>query len=405
MKVLLAHPGTQHSFTLAAQLSKRKLLHEFWTCFGLTDGKLRRRAVSALPSFLQRKLENRFAFNLSRQELKTIPWLEFNALRQLKSGINDEEVMMERNGKFQRAIAAESIAASDTVIGFDTSSWLLVDRAHRAGKPFVLDQSHAHPRAGAESARKVARDFPAWEETFPPMLPELLEKQEQEYEQADVIVTASSFGRETLIANEVRAEKIRMNPYGVDLKAFRPREQEARSEPFRFIFTGSILARKGVPLLLAAWQKLRAKDAELWLLGQVAPGVRKLIPDLPGLHVLGRRPRSELIDLLRSCDVFVLPSYFEGFGLVLLEALACGLPVITTTATAGPDVITRDHDGWVIEPGNLEALAEAMEFCLANRDRVIEMGVNARRTAERFSWDAYGERWLKILEAVTARKN
>jgi glycosyltransferase involved in cell wall biosynthesis len=401
MKVLLAHPGTQHSFTLAAQLSKRKLLYEFWTCFGLTDSKFGRRAVSAFPSFLRRKLENRFAFGLAKRELRTIPWLEFTALRQLRSGINEEKVMMERNGKFQRAIAAESIAASNTVIGFDTSSWLLVDRAHHAGKPFVLDQSHAHPRASQESALRVARDFPAWEETFPPMLPELLEKQNQEYEQADVIVAASTFGRETLIANEVSADKIRTNPYGVDLSAFRPREQESKSRPFRFIFTGSLLARKGVPLLLAAWEKLRPKDAELWLLGQVNPKVRKLIPDLPGLRVLGRRSRPELIDLLRSCDVFVLPSYFEGFGLVLLEALACGLPVITTTATAGPDIIKRDHDGWVIEPGNLEELVEAMEFCLKNRDRVAEMGVNARQTAERFSWDAYGERWSAILREIS----
>jgi len=166
---------------------------------------------------------------------------------------------------------------------------------------------------------------------------------------------------------------------------------------------GSILARKGVPLLLAAWEKLRLKNAELWLLGHVTPKVRKLIPNLPGLRVLGRRPRTELIEVLRSCDVFVLPSYFEGFGLVLLEALACGLPVITTTATAGPDIIARGNDGWVIEPGNLKALTEAMEFCVANRDRIAQMGVNARQTAERFSWDAYGDRWSEILREIGTR--
>jgi len=103
---------------------------------------------------------------------------------------------------------------------------------------------------------------------------------------------------------------------------------------------------------------------------------------------------------MSESEVFVFPSYFEGFALVLLEAMASGLPVITTTATAGPDITTPGEDGWVIEPGKLDALIEAMRFCLENRDRVTEMGANARRTAERFSWDAYGDRWVTILQGV-----
>jgi glycosyltransferase involved in cell wall biosynthesis len=118
---------------------------------------------------------------------------------------------------------------------------------------------------------------------------------------------------------------------------------------------------------------------------------------------LGKVSNTELAGIMAESDVFVFPSYFEGFALVLLEAMASGVPVITTTATAGPDITTPGEDGWIIEPGNLDALIEAMRFCLENRDRVTEMGANARRTAERFSWDAYGDRWVEILQAVTGR--
>jgi len=101
---------------------------------------------------------------------------------------------------------------------------------------------------------------------------------------------------------------------------------------------------------------------------------------------------------MSESDVFVFPSYFEGFGLVLLEAMAAGIPVLTTTATAGPDIITQDHDGWVTEPGDLNMLVNAMQFCLQNRDQIATMRETARATAERFSWDAYGDRWHAILE-------
>jgi glycosyltransferase involved in cell wall biosynthesis len=107
---------------------------------------------------------------------------------------------------------------------------------------------------------------------------------------------------------------------------------------------------------------------------------------------------------MQQCDVFVLPSYFEGFGLVLLEAMASGLPIITTTATAGPDILTEGTDGWNIEPGDLASLVERMNYCLEHPAEVREMGRQARATAQRFTWSAYGERWMRILAEVCDRQ-
>jgi glycosyltransferase involved in cell wall biosynthesis len=77
--------------------------------------------------------------------------------------------------------------------------------------------------------------------------------------------------------------------------------------------------------------------------------------------------------------------------------MASGLPVITTTATAGPDIITQNKDGWIMGAGDLDALVETMRFCLENRDEARGVGITARATAERFSWEAYGDRWAEIL--------
>ena len=148
---------------------------------------------------------------------------------------------------------------------------------------------------------------------------------------------------------------------------------------------------------------LGRKDAELWIVGPVSPTAPGNWLDGACAGFFGKLSNTELAGVMAESDVFVFPSYFEGFALVLLEAMASGLPVITTTATAGPDIISPERDGWIIEPGNLDALVETMRFCRENRDRITEMGANARRTAERFSWDAYGDRWVEILQAVAGK--
>jgi glycosyltransferase involved in cell wall biosynthesis len=222
--------------------------------------------------------------------------------------------------------------------------------------------------------------------------------EDAEHRKAHRIVAASSFTRQTLSENGVPPEKILLNPYGVDLRRFSLQHQPRFSRTFRFLFAGLVCARKGIPLLLQAWQSLQSNDAELWIVGPLTPTASKRCRSNEQIKIIGKVSNVELATIMSESDVFVFPSYFEGFGLVLLEAMAAGIPVLTTTATAGPDIVTQEQDGWIIDPGDLEALINAMQFCLQNRDRIATMGENACATAQRFSWDAYGDRWRAILE-------
>jgi len=399
LEVLLAHPGTQHAFTLASQLHRRNLLHEFWTCFGLAGEGALAKTLRLLPSSIRRRFENRIIPGLSSCEVRTLPCLEVKALRQLSRGIDAEKVMLERNRQFQEAIADGSIKAADVVIGFDTSSWLLVDRSKRAGKRFILDQTTAHPRAGLAAWKRALEDFPEWRDTAPVAIESLLANQKIEHDHADLIIAASLFARDTLIANGATSDRVQVNPYGVDLDRFHP-DSKSASRPIRFIFVGGITARKGVPVLLAAWKELQARDAELWLVGEISGEVRKLVPDLRGLKIVGKKSRVELPQLLRSCDVFVLPSYCEGFGLVLLEAMASGLPIIATEATAASDLIGSTNAGRLIETGNVENLVDAMNSFLRDRDQLSTLSRCARAQAEKFTWVKYGDRWQRILGEI-----
>ena len=399
--VLLAHPGTQYSHQLAKQLARHEALYEFWTGFAVaTDSSLFRLCHDYLPQRLKRRLANRLLSGVSSKQLRTMPLVERRALKQLGRGQSSQRVFLERNRIFQQKIPGSSLQKASAVIGFDTSSWALAKRSEELGKPFFLDQSISHPLANQIIMQEVARAYPNWQSTIEMRLPELLTCEEQEYRLATRIVAASSFTKKTLVAHGVSAEKIVVNPYGVDLQLFHPPEKKSEGRPLRFIFLGAVSARKGVPLLLDAWQKVAAKEAELWLVGPITNRERALIPALPGLKVLGQYPRRELPELLRQCDVLVFPSYCEGFALVLLEALASGMPIITTDATAGPDLITDGLEGRIIPTGDLDALCETMEQFVRQPDKAHSMSGAARRCAERFSWDSYGDRWRDILQGL-----
>lgn len=399
--VLLAHPGTQYSHQLARQLARHDSLYQFWTGFALpADGLLGRVFEGVAPASWRRRISNRLIGGVPARKVKTMPVIEWRALQRLKNGESQQRVFHERNRAFQESISADSLKNSSAVIGFDTSSWVLARRAERAGKPFFLDQSISHPLVNQRIMEGVARRFPEWSEEIESRLPEVLDCERQEQQSATKIIAASSFSKQTLIAQGVPAEKIALNPYGVDLNLFYPPSEPRRREPLRFLFVGLVNARKGVPLLVEAWRKMQLKNAELWLVGPADSRQRSLIPELPGLKFLGKRPHRELPELMRQCDVLVFPSYCEGFALVLLEALASGMPIITTEATAGPDLIEDGVEGHLIPSGNLDALCEAMQQMAREPDRLEPMSRAARLCAERFSWDAYGDRWQKILKEL-----
>jgi starch synthase len=399
MKALLAHPGTQYSAQLARQLYRHNCLYRFWTSFALAQHSPVERMLSMLPR-PPKWLGNRFIAGLPSEKIRTIPHLELTALLRLKLGTEMQIALHDRNERFQRTIPQSELQSSDIVIGFDTSSNILIDRAVSIERPFVLDQTIAHPRSKNRVYDSIRRQFPDWSADLEIRAEAVSAAENAEHAKATQIVVASSFTKATLIEHGVSADKIALNPYGVDLGRFSLRLRPHERRPFRFLFAGLVSARKGIPLLLESWKTLAPKNAELWIVGPVSPTAPSTWLDGAGINFLGKVSNIELAGIMAESDVFVFPSYFEGFALVLLEAMASGLPVITTTATAGPDIMTPGEDGWIIEPGNLDTLIKAMRFCLENRDRVTEMGRNARRTAERFSWDAYGDRWVKILQDV-----
>jgi starch synthase len=113
-------------------------------------------------------------------------------------------------------------------------------------------------------------------------------------------------------------------------------------------------------------------------------------------------PHAEILRQMREHDLFIFPSLFEGFGLVLLEAMSQGLPCITTPNTAGPDVIDQGRDGFIVPIRNTEAIVAAVQTVLDDPALLVEMKKAALAKAAKLNWDLYQTRLAAVLQAACA---
>jgi glycosyltransferase involved in cell wall biosynthesis len=244
---------------------------------------------------------------------------------------------------------------------------------------------------------KMAREIQQQEaEQFPEFAPFLqavqepdwkLQRKEKEIQLADHIFVPSSITQISLLREGISPEKISVIPYGAPIEYFQPAPKSDNT--FRALFVGQVGARKGVHYLLQAWKKLHLPQAELMLVGFNNFPQHWLNHLSDNVRYIPSVPHSQLNRYYNSASVFVFPSLVEGLALVQLEAIACGLPIITTPNAGGDDIITDGVEGFIIPIRDPEALQEKIEWCYQHPIELAEMGRAARRKAEQLTWSRY----------------
>ncbi|MBP0484322.1 glycosyltransferase family 4 protein [Sagittula salina] len=199
---------------------------------------------------------------------------------------------------------------------------------------------------------------------------------------ARFVACISDFCRSQLMCFAAQADwpKLHVVHCGVDPARYRPATHEGHA----LLFVGRLAAVKGVPLLLDALRAL-PDGVELTIIGD-GPDRAALERQAQGLPVrfLGYRSQTEVADALLEADVFVLPSFAEGLPVVLMEALASGVPVVTTQIAGIPELVD-DSTGRLVPPGDADALATALRDLLSDPGRRRAMGQAGRaRVAEAF---------------------
>jgi len=213
----------------------------------------------------------------------------------------------------------------------------------------------------------------------------------EEAELANGWAAASRYTAQTLSEHGIPAGKIHVVPYGVDLTHFAPRLQPPlKNAPFTIVYVGSLIQRKGLSYLLDAVRALPSKNVRLLLRGRGAVDydLLKHYSDVDFDLKLGL-PLPELVRDIQQADVFVLPSLTEGFAQVILEAMACGVPVITTANTCAPDVMTEGEHGFILPIRDSHAIEEKLAWGQENRDALAAMGRLAAQQAGIFTLEKF----------------
>ena len=226
-----------------------------------------------------------------------------------------------------------------------------------------------------------------------------------EFEEADYIQIPSRFVGKTFTDHGIPPEKLLYALYGVDVNRFTSRSQPSGAEPFRAVCPSGVNLRKGARVLMEAWRKLGWNDAELHWIGITTPETEHLFRDLPAtVKMHAWMNHEELSALYRHCDVFVLPSFEEGFARVMFEAAASGLPLVVTPNTGVEDFFTPgDPEGWLLETGSIDSLCDALTEAKADRQRTFRMGERAAAKARAYTWEAYGVRVLENYRRILGR--
>lgn len=409
--ILLTHPlGNANVRQAALAFAEAGMLEEFCTCLHWKpDGSLAR----VLPARLRAEFERRAVppsvgaratTAATARELGRHVLGRFTALpgtrwltRHERGPFSIDAVFRE----FDRAVAEKirRLPTGSTVRGvyaYEDGAASTFRAAAERGLRRLYDLPIGYWRAGQKIFAEEAERQLAWAPTLTGRADSAgkLARKDEELAAADAIFVASSFTSATLAEAPAFRAPVHVVPYGAPdpIAGEPPRVGREAGEPLRVLFAGALGQRKGLSYLLEAVASLGPRAVTLTLLGQktVVAGCAPLDAAVRAHRWIPSLPHAAVLEEMTRHDVLVFPSLFEGFGLVIAEAMSCGLAVIASTHTAAPDLFSADSaEGFLVPVRSAEAIAGKLETLHRDRSRLAEMRRAALARAATLRWDNY----------------
>jgi glycosyltransferase involved in cell wall biosynthesis len=387
MKVLVTHPGRQHSHQAALALERAGMLAGYWA--GVPALERHRRY---LPQRLWRRIVRYAPLSLPEDRVRWFPWVP--ALRRL-GDLALPSAFAARMDFFACRLFDRWAAAglrpgkADAVVACEISALATFRRARRLGMVTILDAAATHH--GTQDRLHGFAESPGLHRRITAI-------KDAEIALADHVLTVSELARQSYLEAGVAPERVHCVPLGADVDLFAPRAAAPAGEGTTFVFAGAATRVKGFDLLLEAFARVRATEPSAHLL-VIGPGDGAVMDVSSGVTVLGPLPQAELAARFRTADCLVLPSRNESFGMVVPEALAAGLPVLISDRVGAKDLVAEGRTGWIV-PVDVFALADRMTWCARHPEAVRAMGPDCRRAAEGVNWQAYQRRLTELLRTL-----
>jgi alpha-maltose-1-phosphate synthase len=415
-RISLIHPtGNPNSRNCAIALSEAGLLQEIITSIAYNPEG----SFSPYLRLLPKPIKNRVTQELGRRTwvpppgalMRTHPWQEVMRLALVKTGFyhrlgfSYQQLTDWIYASIDCHVASHHLQGIDAVYAYEDGAASTFQAAKQQGILCLYDLPIAFYRTSRTLLQQEVERFPdlasALHSTQEPA--GKLARKEQEIQLADHIFVPSSFVQNSLLEAGIKPEKITVISFGAPIDYFHP--QPRQDKQFRALFVGRVGPRKGVHYLLQAWQNLKLPDAELLLIGINEFPEGWLGRYTETVRHISSLPHTLLNQYYSSANVLVLPSLVEGLALVQLEAMACGIPLITTPNAGGSDIVTDGVEGFVVPIRDVGVLQEKLEWCYRHPLELAQMGRAARQKAQHLTWNLYRQRLASRVQEILGQPN
>ena len=289
----------------------------------------------------------------------------------------------------------------DAIYGCNGASLEMFEFARAHGLKCILEQTICPGRIEERLLAEEKLRWPGWEPRLDDVAAPtaLIEREERELALADSILCGSEFVVDGVRAiTGDRVHRMRVIPYGVELPEPLGARPEFGHRELNLLFAGEVSLRKGVPYLLEALRMLSPGPINARLVGRVRLDPEPLAQYANLVEFGGHLSRAAMKEAYRWADIMVLPSICEGSALVTYEALAAGVPVITTRNSGS--VVRDGKDGFVVPIRDAAALAEKIERLVHDRTLLAEMSLSARARAAEMDLARYSDNLLAAIDSV-----
>ncbi|WP_183559878.1 glycosyltransferase family 4 protein [Mucilaginibacter sp. SP1R1] len=413
MKIVLSHPtGNRNVRAVISSLAQAGMLLEFNTTLAADPAAF---WLKFLPGSLRSEWLRR-TFPLSLSNINTRPVLELARMALPRLGfdaaVNHEKGWASIDAVYhdldkagaRRLVNITSKINVDAVYAYEDGALETFRQAKKMGLKCIYDLPIAYWETVQKLMTEEAARLPQWAVTLGGGIHDSaakLERKTQELELADVVVGPGSFVMDSL-PTWSKGKTVIMSPFGSpefdssNISAGSIQSKQT-NRPLRVLFAGSMGQRKGLGDLFKAIRILNNKNVELVVMGSLLAPMEFYRNELPDFTYEPGRSHDKVLELMRSCDVFCLPSIVEGRALVMQEAMSQGLPIIITPNTGGADLIEKGKTGFLVPTRSPEVIAEKIGWFLDNRSKIAEMGEMARQKAADYTWDNYGDQIVRSL--------
>ncbi len=380
LKYILTNSGKFHHFEVAKILFKRNQLKKIicgYPWFKIKNEKIPKELVESLG-----------IYNIVKYPFRNI--LYFKSFLEYMTKLNKKNIdratckLIDENNDVDVLLA---------LAGVSYNSGLKINKQN---KIYICERSSAHISYQNELMMDEYNDQNAKKKYV--VNKWFIEKEMQEYENADIILAPSNFVKNTF--DDINKKKIKVLGFGADTDQFYPIDKIQKSKKyFDILFIGQKSLRKGLHYLIDAFQKFTHPNKRLHIVGSDTEDINFFKNKIKNEKIIiyGHVPQFKLNSIINKCHVFVLPSIEDGFGIVVLQAAAAGCPSIVSQNTGAADFVSKNSCGFVVPIRDPNAIADNLQTFSDDRNLLNEFSSNALKASNNYTWSDYVDKLNDLI--------